>query len=143
MQPIRITTREQLLAVADRLGVSADWHENDQHAVTASVNGMSFDSAGDWPMEEVTFTGHAQSLAHAGIPTAMPTPPHAEIYVTLHQNGERIAQINLAVLFGLACGYNPGDVVLGDFHSGLPTDELSSRREAPALAPGHPHPETL
>ena len=93
----RISTQDDLVALANRLGVRPDWHEPDEQDVTAQVHGGSFDNAGFWGKEEydcwVAEYGHAR--ANAGI----------EKWVTLWQHGRPVAEVNLATLFAWACGY--------------------------------------
>jgi hypothetical protein len=114
----RITTRAELRTLARELGVAGDWHENDEADVTATVNGLrfeaqgitatargvSFDNAGFWPMNQVTVTFPGVKCEPQGLPAsaAVPTPPHAEMYVTLFKEGEPRGYVNLALLFSWA-----------------------------------------
>lgn len=86
--PVRIDNRDELIAVADILGVRPDWHEPDEAGVSAVVNGESFDNAGKWPADE-RIPADAEWL---------------EIYVDLFKDGTLVAQVNLATLFAMACG---------------------------------------
>lgn len=97
----RITTRAQLVELADELGVRPDWHEPDWHEpdeqeVNALVFGKSFDNAGFW--------GH--HLDHND---------SEEIYVVLYHMTSMgkiwtpIAAVNLATLFAWATGYDSDD----------------------------------
>lgn len=100
--PTPIHTRADLIDLADRLGVRQDWHEPDEQNVTASVHGHSFDNAGLWPLaDRFNITPDDQVM---GIPTPVPTPSHIELHVTLHQNGQAVAVVNLATLFAWATG---------------------------------------
>lgn len=83
--PVRIDNRDELIAVADILGVRPDWHEPDEQDVIAVVYGESFDNAGTWPLND-----HNSE--------------YCEIYVDLFKNGVLVAQVNLATLFAMACG---------------------------------------
>ena len=79
----RITTKAELIELAGKLGVRADWHEPDEQDVTATMHGKSFDNAGFWP--EPRFV-------------------REEMYVTLWQYDEPVAHVNLATLFAWAAG---------------------------------------
>jgi hypothetical protein len=83
--PTPIRTRRQLTELARGLKVRLDWHEPDEQDVTATVGGNSFDNA----------MSPGQEYA----------PGHAEMFVTLHQRGQSVAVINLAMLFAWATGY--------------------------------------
>lgn len=86
---IRVNTREQLITLARRLKVRPDWREPDGQAVTARVYGDDLDNAGFW--------GHdAQgSLVTYGA-------GHQELWVEISQDGQPIAEINLATLLAWA-----------------------------------------
>lgn len=60
-------------------GVRADWHEPDEQGVTAVAKGTVFDNAGF-------------------------SPPERSIIIK--QNGKSVAEVNLAILFAWATGYN-------------------------------------
>ncbi len=104
----RITTRQQMADLADRLGVRPDWSEPDNQGLTASVHGIHFDNAGHFPIERVP-PGRgdvAADLPLCGIPDPRPTTAHAEIYATLLQHGKPVAMVNLATLCALAAGHD-------------------------------------
>lgn len=121
-EPRSIHSRAELLDLANRLGVRTDWHEPDEQELTATVHGLlfgesqkvtvtahgvSFDNAGFWPLTDANrFTSPEEISGQSrhGLPseTADHTPPHAEMYVTLHQDGRPVAHINLALLFAWA-----------------------------------------
>lgn len=83
----RITKREDLVALAKKLGVRGDWHEPDEQEVTVTVEGQSFDNAGFWP------TGDR------------PMPPEiVEHHVTIIKEDKPVAVVNLATLFAWATG---------------------------------------
>jgi hypothetical protein len=90
-EPIRIQTREDLRKVAALLGVRNDWHEPDEQDVTAKVMGRSFDNAGFWPRE-------MYRDLHKRAPGAI------EMYVEIVQDGNVVAQVNLATLLAMAAG---------------------------------------
>lgn len=82
----RITSRDQLIQLADELGVRPDWHEPDEQGVTTTMHGVSFDNAGFWGPE---------CLGKS----------YCEQYITLYAAGEPVAYVNLATLFAFATGY--------------------------------------
>jgi hypothetical protein len=92
----RINKRDDLVALANELGVRRDWHEPDDRGVTAEVRGASFDNAGFWGIKE-----EAGFLARHGHRGAVAV----EMYVTLYKDGEPVAEVNLATLFAMATGY--------------------------------------
>jgi hypothetical protein len=80
-----IRDQAQLHELARRLNLRSDWHEPDEHGVTAAVHGEKFDNAGFWGE-------NARGL-----------PPHAwEMWVRLYVNGEAVADVSLATLFAWA-----------------------------------------
>jgi len=85
-----IKTQDELVELAERLGVRSDWHEPDEQAVTATAHGVSFDNAGFW--------GEPFRSSYDG-------KEFTELYVTLSQDGEEVAAVNLATLFAWATGY--------------------------------------
>jgi hypothetical protein len=89
----RISTRDDLVALANELGVRSDWHEPDNQGVTAEVRGASFDNAGFWGIRD-----EADSLARHGHGGAK----GVEMYVVIHQEDGLTAEINLATLFSWA-----------------------------------------
>ncbi|MEU0398361.1 hypothetical protein ABZ208_37585 [Streptomyces sp. NPDC006208] len=86
----RITTRAELTTLAHELGVRPDWHEPDEQDVTVKVAGKQFDNAGFWPRDGVTGMAHYDEIE--------------ELHVTLYQNGQPVAAVNLATLFAWAAG---------------------------------------
>jgi len=93
----RIDTRDDLVALANTLGVRRDWHEPDEQGVTAAVHGGSFDNAGFWGEVE-----YAEWIGQYGLFRA---DQGIEMWVTLYQEGKPVAEINLATLFAFATGY--------------------------------------
>lgn len=95
----RIQSRTELVALAEELGVNAEWHEPDNQDITARFAGTDgiFDNAGFW----------AGNTYGSG---------REEMYVVLHRLldepdehgnrriGEPIAAVNLATLFAWATG---------------------------------------
>lgn len=88
----RIETRDDLIALASELGMRPDWHEPDERGVRADVRGYSFDNAGFWGYAEVA---REDSIGPAGL----------EMWVTLWQGDQPVAEVNLATLLAFACGY--------------------------------------
>lgn len=119
-EPRAIRSRAELLDLADRLGVRTDWQETDGQELTATMHGLlfgegqtvtahgvSYGNAGSWPLSEATrFTApeEIKKQPQHGLPNSARahTPLHAEMYVTLHQDGRPVAHINLALLFAWA-----------------------------------------
>lgn len=100
----RIESRAELVELAKRLRVGM-WHEPDEQNVTASVHGVHLDNAGSWPLSHASRymrPGELAELPSYGIPDPQPTPAHTELYVTIHQDGEPLAHINLATLLSWA-----------------------------------------
>jgi hypothetical protein len=93
----RISTRDELAALARRLRVRPDWHEPDEQGVTAEVRGRSFDNAGYWGIAEEA--GMLARHGHAGAQAV-------EQYVVLHQAGLPVAEVSLATLFAFATGFD-------------------------------------
>jgi hypothetical protein len=87
----RISNRDDLVALANKLGVRPDWHEPGEQGVTADVSGAYFDNAGFW--------GEAE-LALSTLPTSA-----LELWVTLSRDGKAVAEVNLATLFAFATGF--------------------------------------
>lgn len=89
----QIIKPEDLLKVAEELGVREDWHEPDEQGLTAEFRGSTFDNAGFW-----------------GGPTADPNDPrNQEMHIVLwkdvdYRGGIRrpVASINLATLLSWA-----------------------------------------
>ncbi|MEV6401258.1 hypothetical protein AB0M39_41890 [Streptomyces sp. NPDC051907] len=120
---LRIRTREELIALARDLA-AGDWHEPDEQEITATVHGVHFDTAGFWPLGDVTMVDGDTGVM-AGIPDPRPTPGHAEIYVTLHHAGKPVAHVNLGSLFLWAtslCGHVSPDACRRDPDSGGQAD---------------------
>ena len=90
---VRVTERGQLSKVATFLGVRDDWHEPDEYEVTAEVRGTTFDNAGLW--------GETRPRD-----PFLPWVSSEELHVVLKQDGEPVAEVNLADLFAWATGYN-------------------------------------
>ncbi len=86
---LRINTPEQLHLLAASLGVRPDWHEPDEQRVTAVVRGKNFDNAGFWGREK---NGKLRTFG----------PGHQETWVELFQDGQAVAEINLADLLAWA-----------------------------------------
>jgi hypothetical protein len=95
----RINKRDDLVALANKLGVLPDWHEPDNQEVTAEVRGKSFDNAGFWGSAEVRWIEENRRRGHMAGVTSL------EMYVTLYQDGKPVAEVNLATLFAFATGY--------------------------------------
>ncbi len=85
---IRITNRRELMAIAEDLGVSSDWHEPGERKVDVRIEGEHFDNAGAWPEESLRggYTGDWRG----------------EFCVVLTKDGQDIAVVNLASLFSMA-----------------------------------------
>jgi hypothetical protein len=83
----RLDSAQELAALAGNLGLRPDWHEPDEHGVTATVHGTDFDNTGFW--------GTGQIPVRAGT-------PGEELWVELSQHGEPAAEVNLATLFAWA-----------------------------------------
>ena len=81
----RIRTRDELVRVADELGVAVDWHEPDEQGVGARVFGTHLDNAGFW--------GEASTMFRE----------REEYYMILYKDGEPVAAVNLATLLAWAC----------------------------------------
>jgi hypothetical protein len=89
-----INRRYQLQQLAVELGVRPDWHEPDEQEVTAECRGSSFDNAGFGSTEYESSALHR--YGHGG---------PVEQYVILKKDGWPVAEINLATLFAMACGW--------------------------------------
>lgn len=103
----RVESRGELAALVQQLGIRPDWHRLHAQDVTGTVRGVSFDNAGSWPLSEATaFMSLAEIREYPGqgLPNhaRTPTPPHAEMHLTVHQNAVPRAHINLATLFMMA-----------------------------------------
>jgi hypothetical protein len=94
----RINTQWELQNLAMELGVRPNWHEPDEQEVTARFYGTSFDNAGFWGGDELA---HRVKLRAEGIEL---TNDSLEMWVALFKDGERVAEVNLATLFAIACG---------------------------------------
>jgi hypothetical protein len=95
----RITARDDLVALANELGMRAGWHEPDEKGVTARVFGTEFDSAGAWGTAE---TQRRTAEAARGWMTGVSA---LEMWVTIYREGEPVAEVNLATLFAFAAGF--------------------------------------
>jgi hypothetical protein len=95
----RITTRDDLVALANKLGMRADWHEPDEKDVTAAVTGASFDNAGSWGAAELERRKAERRQGHMAGLTDL------ELWVTIYRDGEPVAEVNLATLFAFAAGF--------------------------------------
>jgi hypothetical protein len=84
----RITTKTELVELAEELGVRSDWHEPDEREVTATTHGRTFGNAGFWGETHRSSDGR----------------DFTERYVKLHKNGKAVAVVNLATLFAWATG---------------------------------------
>jgi hypothetical protein len=94
----RIITRAELVELARELKMRPDWHEPDEQEVTAKVRGGSFDNAGSW--------GEGDFLAWTGMYGARPRLEESlELWVILYQDGQPVAEVNLATLFAWATGF--------------------------------------
>jgi len=83
----RISTKAELIEVAQELGVRPDWHEPDEQEVTATTHGLNFDNAGFWGEPRSAYKGHE------------------ERHVALYREGRAVAAVNLATLFAWATGW--------------------------------------
>jgi hypothetical protein len=87
----RVTTKAELIQVAQELGVRTDWHEPDEQEVTTTTHGTSFDNAGFW--------GDGRSRYRS----------YEEQHIVLYKEGRAVAVVNLATLFAWATGLeDPG-----------------------------------
>lgn len=90
----RITVQDDLVALANVLGVRPDWHEPDERGVTAKVSGHTLDNAGFWGVNGCS----------ADFPSV-----YQELWVTICQETSGgdipVAEVNLATLLAWACGY--------------------------------------
>ena len=88
----KIHEREELVALAKKLGVRQDWHEPDNQDVSIEVRGASFDNAGFW--------GKEFEDEKAAKPKELPCEP--EMYVIISHRSKPVAEVNLADLFAFA-----------------------------------------
>lgn len=93
----RIETRAELVRLAAGLGVSPDWHEPDQQQVHAVILGARLNNAGFWGGQEIAFR---QSAPELGL-----NDDSLELWAVLLAGGEPVAEVNLAMLFAWATGY--------------------------------------
>lgn len=91
----RVTTRAELVALAEELGVRPDWHEPDEQNVTVTTHGVDFDNAGFWPAEKI-LDPHSAHI----------TRVTTERYVVICRDEAEVAAVNLATLFAWACNYD-------------------------------------
>lgn len=98
----RITKREDLVKLAQALGVNHEWHANNMNGVSCKVFGVSFDNAGSWGRD------------------ALPVPPECvELYATLYKDNLPVAEVNLATLFSWSAMQLTADaqeIMLDDDH---------------------------
>lgn len=102
-----ITTRDQFIRFAQRMGVRPDWHEPDEQELTARVEGTpdDFDNAGFWPAENGTRT-----------PEGLNWPSQVELHVIFSRTDELgkpvedLAAVNLATLCAWASEPHPKQV---------------------------------
>jgi hypothetical protein len=92
----RIRTRDELIALANQLGVRPDWHEPGEQEVTAKVDGTEFDTAGNWGTSEIEYRRRVGQDSSTGL----------EMWVTLSQDGEPVGEVSLAMLFAFATGFD-------------------------------------
>jgi len=86
---LRILDREQLVVLAQALGVRPDWQEPDEQEVTVIVQGDDFDNAGFWP------AGH-------GFKGPSGKGEYLEKHVIIWKDGRAVAAVNLATLLAWA-----------------------------------------
>jgi hypothetical protein len=94
----RITSRGDLVALTNKLGMRHDWHEPDERGVTARVTGADFDNAGNWGAAEVERRRRERAAGTGGFGMM-------EAWVTLYHEGAPVAEVNLATLFAFATGF--------------------------------------
>lgn len=90
----RINTREELKALAKKLGVRPDWHEPDEQGVNALVSGHMLDNAGFW--------------GQGGVGTLPSAYQELWVTITVEEEGVKprpVAEVNLAMLLAWSCGY--------------------------------------
>jgi hypothetical protein len=87
-ESIRIDTRGQLRELAARLGVRKDWHEPDEQKLTAVAHGDDFDNCGFWGH----WKGELNTFGEG----------RQEMWIELRQDGQPVAEINLATLLAWA-----------------------------------------
>ena len=94
----QIRTRDDLMALANELGMRPDWHEPDEREVTARAFGGNFDNAGFYGQAEFLdwIQRYGFERAERGI----------EMWITLYRDGDPVAEVNLASLFAFACGWD-------------------------------------
>jgi hypothetical protein len=86
---LRIQRREQLVELAEELGVRPDWHEPDEQEVSALCVGDDFDNAGFWP-------------AGYGFKGPSAKGERTEKHVIIWKGGQAVAAVNLASLLAWA-----------------------------------------
>jgi hypothetical protein len=84
----RISERQELVELAQELGVRPDWHEPDEQEVTALCVGDDFDNAGFWPAGYGCKSGKGGEVC--------------EKHVVIWKDGHAVAAINLATLLAWA-----------------------------------------
>lgn len=105
---MRITTRRQLVALRDELGVNHEWHEPDNSGVSAEVHGGHLDNTGAWP----TFGPNGEERGSV------------EFYVELWREVDDVmrvvAAVNLADLLAWATRYETkSEYLAGDLDATL------------------------
>jgi hypothetical protein len=98
MKELRVTTRDQLLEVTRTLAVRSDWHEPEEQGVTARVHGECLDNAGFWGTEQILGSLRGPVYSGAG----------EELWAELFQDGEPVAEVNLADLLAWATAGDHG-----------------------------------
>jgi hypothetical protein len=93
----RIETRDELIALANQLGMRPDWDEPAERGVTAAVFGTELDNTGFW--------GSAASFDGQSLPPELDADG-MEIWVVLHHDGKPAAEVCLATLFAFATGFD-------------------------------------
>lgn len=88
---LRINFPSQLKRLARDLRVRPDWHEPDEQELTAKFHGTDFDNAGFWG----TYKGELRTFRDN----------KQEMWIELFKDGKLVAEINLATLLAMACGY--------------------------------------
>lgn len=94
MKELRVTTKGQLRELASELRVRGDWHEPDEQGVTAVVHGECLDNAGFWGTEQIRGRRTRRGPVYSGA--------GEELWAELFQDGEPVAEVNLADLLAWA-----------------------------------------
>lgn len=99
-----ITTRQQLVDLAQRLGMRDDWHEPDEQGVTARVDGLAFGNSGYWPLAEALRNGYSVRSVEQHVVLSVIHEDEA-CDDCGHAESEDVAAVNLATLLAWACGH--------------------------------------